>query len=75
MNDEQKDVSLIYPLIKVNFATTVFENGKIITKECEEVLDLARLRKHGARENLSKLLSEFIEYAETPLAEKRELLN
>jgi hypothetical protein len=45
MAKDHIEIPLIYPVIKVNFSTTVFQNGVATLKECEEVLDLKRLRE------------------------------
>ena len=64
MAKDHLEIHLIYPVIKVNFSTTVFQNGTAVLKECEEVLDLKHLRRKDARDNLRKLLGEFVEYVE-----------
>lgn len=68
MTQEQGiDIPLTYPIIKVNFTTTVMADGRVVQKECEEILDMKRLRRQGARETLRQLLNEFIDYVETPI--------
>ena len=62
MNDNQREVPLVYPLISVMLRTTAVVGGRVVESECEEVLNMDELTSPEAAEAVSALLLAFEEY-------------